>query len=75
MKISNQGALADIVLKSNDNTKEYEKDILNILNKFDIYPDNIIYSIDSEKDLHKEEDIIDIQEKFKDLESNFNTII
>lgn len=75
VKVSNQGALADIVLKSNDNTKEYEKDILNILNKFDIYPDNIIYSIDNEKDLHKEEDIIDIQEKFKDLESNFNTII
>lgn len=75
VKVSNQGTLADIVLKSNDNTKEYEKDILNILNKFHIYPDNIIYSIDNEKDLHKEEDIIDIQEKFKDLESNFNTII
>lgn len=75
VKVSNKGTLADVILKSNHNAKEYEKDILNILNKFDIYPDNITYSIDNEKDLHKEEDIIDIQEKFKDLESNFNTII
>ncbi len=75
VKVSNQGTLADVVLKSNDNTKEYEKDILNILNKFDIYPDNITYSIDNKKDLHREEDIINIQEKFKDLENSFNEII
>lgn len=75
VKVSNKGTLADVILKSNHNAKEYEKDILNILNKFDIYPDNITYSIDNKKDLHREEDIINIQEKFNDLENNFNEII
>ncbi len=75
VEVSNKGTLADVILKSNHNAKEYEKDILNILNKFDIYPDNITYSIDNKKDLHREEDIINIQEKFNDLENNFNEII
>ncbi|WP_317368171.1 DUF6240 domain-containing protein [uncultured Tyzzerella sp.] len=75
IKVSKQGALANIVTKSNDNIEKYEKDILNILNKFDINPDNIIYSTDSEKDLYKEDDILSIQENFKNMEDNFNIVV
>ncbi len=75
VKISNKGTLADIVTKSGDNIQNYENDILNILSKFDIYPDNIMYSIDTEKSLYKEDDILNINEKFKDMENKFNKVI
>ncbi len=75
VKVSNNGTLADISSKNNKNINQYEKDILNILEKFKIYPDNITYSTDNEKDLFKQDSIIDIQEKFKNMDSKFNQVI
>ena len=75
VKVSNNGTLADISSKNNKNINQYEKDILNILEKFKIYPDNITYSTDNEKDLFKQNSIIDIQEKFKNMDSKFNQVI
>lgn len=74
VKVFNNGTLAEIVTKTN-NAKDYEKDVLNILSKFDIYPDKINYSVDNDKDLYNEENIIEIEEKFKNMDSNFNKIV
>ena len=75
IKVYNNGTLADISSRNDKNIKQYEKDILNILEKFKIYPNNITYSTDNEKDLFKQDSIIDIQEKFKNMDSKFNQVI
>ena len=75
VKVSDKGTLANVVTSSNNNMQNFEKDILNILSKFDIQPNKITYSVDSQKDIFKEDDILSIENKFKDMENNFNEII
>ena len=75
VKVSDKGTLANVVTSSNNNMQHFEKDILNILSKFDIQPNKITYSVDSQKDIFKEDDILSIENKFKDMENNFNEII
>ena len=75
IKLSEKGNLAEIVSSSNDNIQKYQKDILNILDKFKIYPEKITYSTNNEKNLYKEDDIFAIQEKFKEIDNNFNKTI
>ncbi len=75
VKICEEGSLAQIVTSTNDNVKNYEKDILSILDKFNIHPEKIIYNKDDEKSLYKESDILSIQENFKDLNVVFNKAI
>ncbi len=75
VKVTNNGSFTEISTKENDNIKKYEKDILNILAKFNIYPENITYSQEDEKDIYKDEDILSIEQKFKDMDNIFNKVI
>ncbi len=75
VKVGNNGTLANIITSPNNNMEKYEEDILSILNKFEIYPDKVTYSLDSEKNIFNQDDILNIEQKFKDLENNFNKVI
>ncbi|WP_250277445.1 DUF6240 domain-containing protein [[Clostridium] colinum] len=75
VKVFNDGTIVDIVTDTTSDIQNYEKDVLNILSNFNIYPDNITYSVDNPKDLYKEDNILNIEEKFKDFDNNFNKVI
>lgn len=75
VKVANGGSFVEIATKESENVKNYEQDILNILAKFKIYPKNITYSHEDKKDIYKEEDILSIEQKFKEIGNSFNKVI
>lgn len=72
VNVSENGKNVNIVSKTDASL--YENDILEILSKFDIEPDEISYETDEDKDLFKN-DISTVKEKLIDMDNKFNQYI
>ncbi len=72
IKVFDGGKFAKII--ANENAKDYEEDILNVLNKFDIEPEKIIYK-DKKADNMFKRSISDIKDNLVDFDNEVNHYI
>lgn len=78
VKVNNNGSFANITAESQQvlqNIENNEKDILNILKKFGIEPNNIKYSLEINKNIFDETSKEEIKNKIINLESEFETLV